>query len=142
LKTAEEYSQFELDLQWRFTEVADSSAISLGTNPRLTIRIDGGVPFAPGYPETIANRRTGEITSEKGAEPICRAVDTAKALVFPGDWNRLTVRQAGDRTTLGINGVQVAEVQAATSAEPAPIVLHSPQSEIAFREIWIKRLGD
>jgi ubiquinone/menaquinone biosynthesis C-methylase UbiE len=141
LKTTESHEEFELDLQWALTEPEGSAGVWIGSNPRLFIRLDAGVPHGPGYPETIAGLRTAEVTRSREGAPVSKTSDTANAVVLPGEWNRLTVRCTGHRVALAVNGVQVAEFDSAPSKLAGPIGLESSKSDVLFREIWLKRLG-
>ena len=141
LKTSDSLVDFELDLQWGLKDPDGSAGVWIGYKPRLLIQLDNGVPYQPGYPETIASRRTGEVTAEGGKHPTQPTTDTANALVLPGEWNRLTVRCSGRRVAVAINGIQTTEFELGPGELAGPIALMPLKGDVEFREIWIKRLG-
>jgi ubiquinone/menaquinone biosynthesis C-methylase UbiE len=141
LVTKDSWNDFELDLQWRLRDPDGSGAVRILGSPSLTVRLESGIPHEAGYPERITAARTGEVSSPGSTEPIIRSSDTAKALVFPGDWNRLTVRATGGQCLVAINAVRIAEFAIGPAERPRRLALVPGAGELELREIRVKRQG-
>ncbi len=140
LRTADSYGDFELDLQWRMKD-PDGGGVWIGSGPRLYIQLDSGTPYLPGYPQSLATRRAGEVSSERGLKPVCPTNDTANALVLPAEWNRLIVRSKSRRVQIAINGVPTGSFEVEPRDLSGPIGLSASRGEVEFRSVWINRLG-
>jgi ubiquinone/menaquinone biosynthesis C-methylase UbiE len=140
LRSRAAFGDFELDLLWRLSSSDASAAVGIGGESGFAVRLDDGVPYAAGYPEVIAARRTGEVTIGDDAEPLRAATDTAKAVVLPGEWNRLTIRRSGDHVSIAINGVETTAFTKPGRTEPSPVHLRPVGGAVEFRDVWIKRL--
>lgn len=139
LATEAKFGDFEFDLQWRMKESAAGASVIVRRNPLLAVALDNGVPHLPGYPETIATRRTGQVISNAG-RLIHRSTDTANALVMPAEWNRLTIRAAGPGVRVAVNGIETAAFEVGDGRPTGRIALGASRGEVEFREIWIKPL--
>jgi SAM-dependent methyltransferase len=131
-------AHFELDLQWRLLDERASAGVCVGSDTELCVRLDSGVPYRPGYPEAIALRQTGEVSAGRN-KVVQPATDLAKALVLPGEWNRLTIRQTGSQISIAINGVQTSQSECEPSGD-SMVKLRSLKGEVEFREIWIRQV--
>jgi SAM-dependent methyltransferase len=140
LKSNESFGDFELDLQWAVKDPNGRAGVWVGSKRRLLIALDAGVPWVSGYPVTIATRRTCEVTTEVNGKPLLATNDMANALVIPNEWNRLTVRCAGGRCEIAINGVKTSEFDAEPGQLAGPIGLQATKGEVEFRAIWLRRL--
>ena len=140
LNSTDKFGDIEFDIQWRL--MSPNGTVFVGrTDPWLVIRLDSGVPYQSGYVGAIATRFTGDVNSESATDPIHRSNDTAKAVVLPDEWNRLTIRTIGRRMAIAINGVQIGSIDADEAAQIGPVSFRPVRGTVEFREIWIKRLG-
>jgi SAM-dependent methyltransferase len=139
LRSNAKYEDFELDLQWRLTDADGRTGVWIRNNPALLVELHHGVPHAPGYPEIIAKRRTGEVYGPAIIQPTN---DTANAVVLPDEWNRLTVRCVGRRIQIAINGVATADFEAGEGELAAPVGFTPVRGRAQFREIRLKPLRE
>jgi SAM-dependent methyltransferase len=141
LRSQATFAEFELDLLWRLALSDAVARVRIGGAEGFAVRLEDGVPYAAGYPETVAARRTGEVTAADAMKPVRPATDTAKAVVLPGEWNRLTIRRAAGQVRVAVNGVETASFSGGGKDSSDPLTLESIRGGAEFSEIWIKRLG-
>ncbi|MCC6403995.1 MAG: DUF1080 domain-containing protein [Fimbriimonadaceae bacterium] len=130
LCTAEDYSDFELLVDWKILKGGDSG-IYLRGSPQVQIWDD---------PEGSGAFYNNQAHPSK---PIVRAD-------YPvGQWNRFRIRMVGERATVWLNGRLVTDnVVMENYWERGKPIYPSGQIELQnhgnrlwFREVWLKRLG-
>ena len=138
LKSQASFKDFELDLQWIVDDSEGCAAVRLGSNPRLSVWLDAGVPFTDGYTEILATRRTAQVATWPGDKLIQPTSDTARALMHPEAWNRLTVRYSDRRMRIAVNGVETSSFEVESQDPGGQIGLQPVRGKAAFREIWLR----
>lgn len=136
LASKEQFSHYELDLQWRMRDDDAVAQIVVGSKAALRVRLENGTPWGPDYPENLAAGRLGEVTAS-GGQRLAPASDIARAIATPGDWNRLTLRREARRLAVAVNGLAAADV-ATASDESGPIAIEVLRGGIELRAIWCR----
>jgi hypothetical protein len=127
LVTAEQYKDFELDLEFMLTELGTKCSAELigekqeNASEDKSCLYNSGVTFRTGYQVNIGRREAGEfigIVVHRKAPGAIRGnvlwLSTGDEK-FPGlrkkeDWNRLQIRAKGPQITVTLNGKQISDV--------------------------------
>ncbi len=138
LCTVKEYGDFEMIVDWRITKGGDSGIYLRGT-PQVQIwdpaRTDVGAQVGSG----------GLYNNQKNpSAPLVRADNPV------GAWNTFRITMVGDKVTVFLNGVKVAENVTLENywdrAQPifarGPIELQAHGTDLAFRDIYVRDLSD
>jgi hypothetical protein len=138
LCTVKEYGDFEMIVDWRITKGGDSGIYLRGT-PQVQIwdpaRTDVGAQVGSG----------GLYNNQKNpSKPLARADNPV------GEWNSFRIVMIGDRVSVFLNGVKVAENVTLENywdrAQPifarGAIELQAHGSDLAFRDIYVRELSD
>jgi Domain of Unknown Function (DUF1080) len=133
-----EYGDFEMIVDWRITKGGDSGIYLRGT-PQVQIwdpaRTDVGAEVGSGG--LYNNRKHPSAPPVRADNPV-------------GEWNTFRITMIGDKVTVFLNGVTVAENVTLENywdrAQPifarGPIELQAHGTDLAFRDIYVRELGD
>ncbi len=137
LCTVKEYGDFEMLVDWRITKDGDSGIYLRGT-PQVQIwdpaRVDVGAQVGSG----------GLYNNQK---------NPSKPLVFAdnpvGEWNTFRIVMIGDKVSVFLNGVKVADTVTMENywdrAQPifarGPIELQAHGTDLQFRDIYVREIG-
>jgi HEAT repeat protein len=137
LCTVRDYGDFEMLVDWRITKDGDSGVYLRGS-PQVQIwdpaRTDVGAEVGSG----------GLYNNQK---------NPSKPLVFAdnpvGEWNTFRIRMVGDKVTVFLNGIKVADQVTMENywdrAQPifprGAIELQAHGTDLAFRDIYVRDLG-
>jgi hypothetical protein len=140
--TQQEFEDFELRLDWRVNTAFDNSGVYLRVPP-----LDGDFSAADtqGYEVQIDERGIDE--SGNAGSPLHRtgavyklAPSTATASNHIGAWNHYVIKAAGNKISVMLNDMPVAELQNAARRTRGFIALqnHHLGSKVQFRNIRIR----
>lgn len=141
LTTDEEFGDAEYLLEYRTVAMADSGVYLRGT-PQVQI---WDTTEAGGKWHLGADKGSGGLWNNERHERFPREHADAPF----GRWNRLRIRQVGDRTWVWLNdrlvvdGVVMENYWDRTKPLPArgPLQLQTHGGEIRFRELWVREIG-
>lgn len=139
IRTAKEYSDYELTLEWRWApglKPGNSGLLVHASKPREMFVWPKSLEVQLGSGNAGDFWMIGEQVTVAGATPqgrrwLKRQESTEKP---PGEWNIMRVRCQGDRITVWVNGVLMNE-GSALSATKGAICLQSEGAEIHFRKV-------
>ncbi|MCP3906030.1 MAG: DUF1080 domain-containing protein [Planctomycetes bacterium] len=131
LVTVRDYRDFELRLDWKITPGGDSG---------IYLR---GVPQVQIWDDAIGSG--GLYNNQKNPSKPLVVADHA-----PGQWNTFRIIVRGDRVRVWLNGLRVVQDTPLENYwqrdqplyRAGPIELQSHGSELWFRRIWIRELGE
>ena len=132
LWTEKSYTDFAVELKFRFTGDLDSGIFLRHENEQIQI----------GVSRSLKRDMTGSpyIGSKRGYPQEASGV---KELLKAGGWNRMKVVAKGDTYTVELNGKQVMEYVSDTAKESGPIGLQvhpGVKMKIEFRDVTVDSL--
>lgn len=139
IRTAKEYSNYELTVEWRWApggKPGNSGLLVHASKPRemavwpksLEVQLGSG---NAGDFWTIGENVTVAGASPQGRRWLKRQDSAEKP---PGDWNSMRVRCQGDKITVWVNGTLMNEGTGLSTTKGA-ICLQSEGAEIHFRRV-------
>lgn len=145
VRTAEEFADYELTLEWRWPEggkPGNSGLLVHASTPRERSVWPKSLEVQLAHGHAGDFWLIGETLEVEGREALGRRIPNngEAAEKEPGQWNELAVRCEGDRITVRVNGVVVNEGRAASVTRGA-ICLQSEGAEVHFRNIVLRPLA-
>jgi hypothetical protein len=133
LATEAEYRDFELELEYRLTAMANSGVFLRAD--RETLSGDDNVEIQimddSAFPKESVAAKTGAVYK--------RASRLASVDAPAGQWNRMAIRVSGDRITTRVNDVLVMDSEISWPAATGKIGLQAhPSGSIEFRSIKVR----
>ena len=139
LYTAEEYGDFELEAEAKWTGEIDSGFMF--RKKSVDEKIPGDLQMQIGVSRSLKKDMTGSFYIGKYPEEG-QAKDGLK-LLKQDDWNAFRIVAKGDTFTIFINGTQAVEYKDARYAKPGPIGLQihgGLDMKVDFRNLKIRKL--
>ena len=134
IRTAEAYHNFEFGLEWKYPTAENG-------NSGVLVHTNGGDKIWPTAIQIqLHTPSAGSILPTGGASPKTpvRARDLSRGV---NEWNSCVISCRDGRLSVTINGTPSGEIEGCLPYK-GMIALQSEGSEIHFRNIWLRRLGD
>jgi hypothetical protein len=147
LRTAAEFSDYRLHVEWRYPEKPTNSGIFIHTRGadkmwpihyQCQLKHQNAGDFIVQDVGLSATVRDSVYLSTTAVKPIAPKLG-ASSEKQPGEWNAADITCKGDSITFVINGVLQNQASKCSNTSGG-IGLQAEGSKIQFRNIWIERL--
>lgn len=147
LRTTGTFSDYNLHIEWRYTEEPTNSGIFLHTNGpdklwpahfQCQLKHKDAGDFIVQDVGLSALVRDSLYVSTSSIKPLVPKL-TSSSEVLPGEWNSADIVCSGDSIQITINGV-LQNVASRVSLTSGGIGLQAEGSAIQFRNIWIEKI--
>lgn len=144
LTTAKAYGNFELLVDWKFTQPNSDSGIYLRSYPQIQFWDPANVKQHKNGADRGSGALWNNVEGNPGKWPLVKADKPI------GEWNRLRVRMIGDRVWVWLNDQVTVDGQLLDNffkkGEPllptGAIELQTHGAEVRFRNIFIREIGE